>query len=325
MIGKIQLAISRDRIRRIIIKNSLMNLSLFFGLLATIVVTIIIISRVYIFQPLTALETAVTQIGTGELETPIHADRRDEIGQLAAAFKLMMENIKSVTASRDDLDQEIQVRLNTEKSLKASVAEKEVLLKEIHHRVKNNLQIIQSLLSLQSNHGQGVDKAATLQDSINRIRSIALVHETLYQSENLKNLDLQDYVSQLIKHLSNIYYRVASKVDIDLQIDPIQLDLDTSISCGLIINELVTNAFKYAFDNKSNGHLTVQMVRVQDSTIELSVMDDGQGPPAAINFETPETLGLRIISMLAVDQLKGTLSVDAHSGFSVKIRFPVTA
>jgi two-component sensor histidine kinase/HAMP domain-containing protein len=322
-IGSIRLVMTRERIFSQIIKDSAMHLGLFVLLIAAMVWTMLFISRKHVFLPLSSLEETARKIGGGDMDTPIDTRRQDEIGQLATTFKLMMDNVKSITASRDELDFEVYERRTAESRLVALLAEKDLLAKEIHHRVKNNLQMIQSLLSLESGRKLDGSENRIFSESINRIKSIALVHETLYRSENLLRLDLTAYFRELIQHLSDIYYVEASKVAIHTHIDPLRLDLDTSISCGLIVNELVTNAFKYAFKKTNNGHLDLSLISIKGQTAELKIKDNGPGLPNGIRIDESETLGLRIVWMLAKDQLKGSLDVSSDNGLAVTIRFPL--
>ena len=166
-----------------------------------------------------------------------------------------------------------------EERIQASLQEKEILLKEVHHRVKNNMQIIQSLLSLQSNEVNDPEYRKLLADSNSRIKSMALVHEILYQSEDISRLDMQHYFKSIIGNLSRIYQNPAADITISIDIEPVELNLDLSISCGLILNELVTNAYKYAFNDRSAGRIFVSLKKTRANDTILSVADDGPGLP----------------------------------------------
>jgi len=205
-----------------------------------------------------------------------------------------------------------------------SLSEKEVLLREIHHRVKNNMQMIQSLLNLQAAK-MGPDFKASLTDSNSRIKSMALVHETLYRSDDIANLDLDSYFRQLVKHLYKIYLRREKSIEPVFRIEPIALDMDASIACGLILNELVTNALKYAFDNSSPGDdaLEVNLRQIDHQNVELSVSDNGVGLPEDVKIENVPSLGLKIVSMLAEDQLHGQILIDREDGTRFSIQFPL--
>lgn len=217
----------------------------------------------------------------------------------------------------------ITERVQAEEQLKASLKEKEVLLKEIHHRVKNNLQIISSLLYLQS---ENIKDSATLEmfkDSQNRVKSMALIHEQLYQTDNLAKINLADYIECLTNHLSHSYG--AHHISLQLNIEPLFLSIDTAIPCGLIINELVTNAMKYAFPvqqspPKRASKIWIEIQPSDNHDLTLSVKDNGVGFPADINVHRPRSLGLTLVTTL-VKQLKGSLQLQSENGTEFKIRF----
>lgn len=218
---------------------------------------------------------------------------------------------------------DITERKAAREKLLASVKEKEVLLREIHHRVKNNMQIIQSLLSLQMGKFTDEELKKTLQDSNNRIKSMALIHETLYRSDDLANLNIKDYVEQITRYLGKIYIKPDQPIDIDIDIKPFSLGLDASIACGLIINELITNALKYAFPDNTQGMVRISFHKQETGEAVLMVSDNGRGLPEDIQIETVSTLGLRIVKMLAEDQLDGILKVDRNAVLTFYIEFPI--
>ena len=218
------------------------------------------------------------------------------------------------------VQQDITVQKQTQDQLKASLKEKEVLLKEIHHRVKNNLQIVSSLLQMQSRRTQDEDVALVLQDSQNRIASIALVHEKLYRSENLAKIDFAQYVPDLITHLFDSYNISSSRVRISYQVEDIALAIDTAIPCGLILNELVSNALKYAFPENSQGKIQIEFKRNSDDSLTLLVRDNGVGIPKSFDIETTTSLGLTLVLGL-VDQIDGILDLNCDSGTEFTITF----
>lgn len=219
---------------------------------------------------------------------------------------------------------DITSRIVAEAKLQNSLSEKEVLLREIHHRVKNNMQMIQSLTNLQAMKVKNAEFKQALTDSTSRIKSMALIHETLYRSEDLAKLDLKKYFQQLIKHLLKLYRHTKNPIDIHYNIDPIILDMDSSISCGLLVNELVTNALKYAFDDKGHNIITIALRQLENTTIELVVADNGKGLPGPLEEIAQQSLGLQIVTMLAVDQLQGSISTEADEGARFQIRFSLT-
>ncbi|MEQ9671703.1 PAS domain S-box protein [Coleofasciculus sp. G2-EDA-02] len=218
------------------------------------------------------------------------------------------------------VQQDITVQKQAKEQLKASLKEKEVLLKEIHHRVKNNLQIVSSLLQMQSRRTKDQEVALVLQDSQNRIASIALVHEKLYRSENLAQIDFAQYVPDLITHLFDSYNISSSQVRIAYQVEDIALAIDTAIPCGLILNELVSNSLKYAFPENRKGEINIAFQRNCDHRITLIVRDNGVGIPKSFDIETTTSLGLTLVWGL-VEQLDGTLELNCDSGTEFTIIF----
>ncbi|MEQ8383482.1 MAG: PAS domain-containing protein [Coleofasciculus sp. A1-SPW-01] len=219
------------------------------------------------------------------------------------------------------VQQDITVQKQTKEELQASLKEKEVLLKEIHHRVKNNLQIVSSLLQMQSRRTKYQDVALVLQDSQNRIASIALVHEKLYRSDNLAQIDFAQYVPDLITHLFDSYSISSSRVRISYQVEDIDLPIDTAIPCGLILNELVSNTLKYAFPEDQQGEIEIKFQRNPDNNLlTLLVRDNGVGIQKSFDIETTTSLGLTLVLGL-VDQIDGTLDLNCDSGTEFRITF----
>jgi PAS domain S-box-containing protein len=212
---------------------------------------------------------------------------------------------------------DITERKKAEEQIKASLREKEVLLREIHHRVKNNLQVISSLLSLQAAHSKDSQYAEMLQDSQHRIRTMALIHERLYQSENLADIDFNEYVTRLVYGLVRSY-NIADTVTMTIDVEDVSLGIDAAIPCGLIINELVSNSLKHAFPHRT-GEIIVQ-VRSSNKTIELTVADNGIGMED-IDFRATETLGLDLVVTLAEEQLNGEITLQRTKGTAFTIRF----
>jgi len=217
---------------------------------------------------------------------------------------------------------DINHRKQNEQRIRASLNEKEVLLREIHHRVKNNMQVICSLLRLQSNYVNDPHSQMVLQESQNRIRSMALVHEKLYQSKDLTEIDAQDYLTQLIQFLIRSYVAQPEQIDVNLDISKIQLKLDTAIPCGLIINELVSNALKYAFPDGRKGQITISLRMLEDGhMVELTVADDGIGMPEGFSLQESPSLGLQLVFTLVQDQLQGEMEMIRYPGTCFRVRF----
>ncbi|MDX2242135.1 MAG: histidine kinase dimerization/phosphoacceptor domain -containing protein [Leptolyngbyaceae cyanobacterium bins.302] len=206
------------------------------------------------------------------------------------------------------VQQDITERKQAEEFIKASLKEKEVLLKEIHHRVKNNLGVIDGLLQMQARRLQSSEVVEALKESQNRITSIALVHEKLYGSEDLANIDFAQYISQLITHLFNSYNIRFNQIRLITHIEPIPLSVDVAIPCGLIINELISNALKHAFPDSRMGEIQVIFRQPSNQHLCLTVQDNGVGLPSNFQLEQTTTLGMNLVQGL-IKQLKGTLSV----------------
>ncbi len=214
---------------------------------------------------------------------------------------------------------DVTERKQTEEKLKASLKEKEVLLREIHHRVKNNLQVVSSLLKLQSSYTKDTQYMEMLKESQNRIRSMALIHENLYKSEDLASVDFKEYISALVCQLVQSYGVSKERATVTTEVGDVFLGVDAAIYCGLIINELVSNSLKHAFPDRK-GEITVALCSLDDS-IELIVSDTGVGIPEDIDFRNTETLGLRLVTILAEGQLEGEITLDRSEGTAFHIAF----
>ncbi len=199
--------------------------------------------------------------------------------------------------------------------------EKEVLIKEIHHRVKNNLQTISSLLSLQNNYIVNNEIKDIVKESQSRVKSMALIHQLLYQQEDVSKIDFEKYLIQLFQAISSIYSQANKKIECTIHCENIFLDIDTAIPVGLIANELFVNAFKHAFcGDEKDGLITVQMSKQPDKKFIFKFKDNGIGLPLTINIENSNTLGLKLVNIL-VRQIKGELSYHTIDGTEFKIIF----
>ncbi len=234
--------------------------------------------------------------------------------------KIILEQNIRLEELNSALTSEIQTRIDAEEKIKKSLNDKEILLKEIHHRVKNNLQVISSLLYLQSNKLDGKAQKEIFSESQNRIKSMALVHEKLYKSNDLAGIELQDYIHSLVNYLLRSYDVGYNKIRQEINVDNIFLSIDKSIPFGLIINELVTNSLKYAFVGRDEGLLRINIKRISDGVIFLSVFDDGIGIPANFDIKSSNSLGLRLVQTL-VTQLEGTFRLHSDGGTEFIIEF----
>jgi PAS domain S-box-containing protein len=225
------------------------------------------------------------------------------------------ENKFTTSIIRDVTERQIN-----EKKLQNSLNEKELLLKEIHHRVKNNLMIISSLLNLQSRYIKDEESKNIFKESQNRTRSMALIHERLYQSTDLKRIDFGDYIQTLSNDLYNTYVMDKTLISLNVDVKDIMLDIDISIPLGLIINELVTNCLKHAFPDGESGKIDIKF-QILNNEYQLQVKDDGIGFPEDIEYKNTNSLGLRLVISLT-EQIDGEIELNNTSGTSFKIIFP---
>lgn len=214
---------------------------------------------------------------------------------------------------------DITERKKTDEQLQTSLEEKEILLKEIHHRVKNNFQIISSLLSLQEKRITDEEFTRTIMDSKNRVRAMALIHEKLYSSENFTSLDFSEYLHILAQELFQIY---AKNPDIIMNIhaEEVMLNINQAIPCGLIVHELISNALKYAFPTEIKGG-TITISLQENDSIELSVADNGVGIPKDLDPKKTSSLGFKLLFTLAETQLKGSIQLNRQGGTQFTLRF----
>ena len=228
-------------------------------------------------------------------------------------FLSVMEDISDRKAAFYEREQ-------AQAKLKASLYEKEVLLKEIHHRVKNNLYIISNLLDLQSETLEDEGSKQLFADSQNRLQTMALIHEQLYKSTDLATIDFTSYVRNLVNNLYYSYDNTDGKIEIAIHGDSLLLNLETAIPCGLLINELITNSFKYAFPESRPGTIAIQINCDRHENIHLTVCDDGIGIPDRIDWQNTSSLGLRLVNILA-EQLEADIALDRHNGTSFHLVF----
>jgi two-component sensor histidine kinase len=192
-----------------------------------------------------------------------------------------------------------------------SLREKDVLLKEVHHRVKNNIQIISSLLNLQARYVKDRQAREIIQDSRNRIESMALVHEKLFRSKDLEKINMDSYIQELTAYLFNSYSTSRSQVVLKINVAAVALGIDTAIPLSLIINELVVNSLKHAFPESRHGEITIELTKTADNSLTLVFSDNGVGFPATVNFPHSQSLGLQLIQSLA-HQLMGDIAVTSN-------------
>jgi PAS domain S-box-containing protein len=215
---------------------------------------------------------------------------------------------------------DITERKRAEEQIQTSLKEKEVLLKEIHHRVKNNLQVISSLLNLQAGVIKDPQTLQMFKESQNRVRSMALIHEILYQSKDLASIDLAAYIRNLAAHLFGSYGVNAHAIALKINVDDVFLNVDMAIPCGLIINELVSNCLKHAFPGSQRGEIHIELRSGGDHQFTLTVSDNGVGFPKEVDFRKTESLGLQLVNTLT-EQLGGSVKLEQQGGTAFTITF----
>jgi two-component sensor histidine kinase len=218
---------------------------------------------------------------------------------------------------------DITERVQAERQVEASLKEKEVLLQEIHHRVKNNLQIISSLLNLQAQQIEDQGIVDAFRDSQNRIRSMALIHEQLYGSHDLAEIDFGAYIRDLAIDLFRSYQVDARRIRLDVETDRVRLGIDRAVPCGLIVNELVSNALKHAFPNGRQGGIQVDL-RAEGQQMTILVRDDGIGLPEGLDYQNTPSLGLQLVNSL-VSQVDGEITLEPVQGTGFRVKFPLSA
>lgn len=221
------------------------------------------------------------------------------------------------------LQSEVADRKNAEETLKKTVKEKELLLKELNHRTKNNMSVICGLLTLQSEFSKDELLTQCLEKLNDRIRSMALVHEKLYLSDDLSNISLNTYINDLVNYLKISYITNSSNFSVELDIidKPITVSIDTAIPCGLIINELITNSLKHAFPDKINGRIEIKLYVSDTDEIVFMISDNGVGLPEDFNFDDSNSLGMYLVKNLTESQLRGEIEIKRDEGSQFLFKF----
>ena len=218
---------------------------------------------------------------------------------------------------------DITERKQAEERIHASLREKEILLREVHHREKNNLQVISGLLELQASSIGNPDLTGMLNQSQSRIQAMALVHEKLYASKDFARIDCAGYVGALSQDLFQSHKINPGKIDLIIQTDGVYVDINKAIPCGLVLNELISNALKHAFPGDRHGELQIIIREEKNTEMEIVVRDNGLGLPDDVNIHQPRTMGLNLVNGLVKKQLKGQMEVRRDNGTEIRIKFPL--
>ena len=269
----------------------------------------------------------IAQTRLSQINAQLGQEANDRL-EAQQALKKLNENLESrveqrtilLAESNQQLQQEIIKHQETEAKLKSSLMEKDVLLKEIYHRVKNNLLVVSSLLELQTDYIEDSSIIKMIKNSQSRIHSMALVHEQLYRSDNLKEIDISVYVAALLNKISKSHSIQEKGIEFLVNVQSINLNIETTHSCGLIINELVTNALEHAFNGREAGKIWLDLILTDDNQIILTIKDNGIGLPSNFDFHEAESLGLRLVRILT-RQLEGEIEIDLDQGTCFKMTF----
>jgi len=263
----------------------------------------------YLAELANSSENAIYRSQLDELSLKLYS----EIEQINASLE---EKVLQRTA---ELQNEVELRSESERQLKDAVRQKDILLMEIHHRVKNNLQVISSLLNLQADGITDKRVLSLFEDCRHRVNSMALIHEKMYQSKNLVNIDIRNYMDDLIRSLIDAYDSNKT-IHLHTDIEDHPFRIDTIVPLGLILNEIISNSLKYAFGEKAEGDLYVSLHGTAPHKFLLEVSDNGKGIPETINFDKAESLGMQLIQMLS-GQINGNVRVTREGGTKYTIEF----
>jgi two-component sensor histidine kinase/HAMP domain-containing protein len=274
----------------------------------------------WVTKPIVTLSNAAGRIGKGDLSTRISINSNDEIEQLATAFNNMTENLENTLTSRNNLTKEVVLRKEAEQGIKRQLEEKEIILKEVNHRIKNNLASISSLLSLQAGSITHPEALAALQDAIGRVNSMYVLYENLLISDNYQFTSVKDYLENLIENLISIFPPDLN-LKVEKNIDDFDLDPKKLIPVGIIVNELLTNTMKYAFEGRDSGHIQVTVTAIENQAT-LIIQDNGRGLPEGFDMKEQTGFGIMLVSMLS-EQLNAELSMESLDGVRSTLKFQI--
>ncbi|MHC4537865.1 MAG: histidine kinase dimerization/phosphoacceptor domain -containing protein, partial [Planctomycetota bacterium] len=228
--------------------------------------------------------------------------------------------VKLINAN-EQLQVEITERKLTEEQLKTSLKEKELLLQEIHHRVKNNLTVISSLFSLSSRRSDNPEVIGLLREAQAKIYTMALIHSQLYDSGNFDAINMEEYIRKLVAYLSQMYDLREKRITFVIQHSDVTLSLTQAIPCALVLNELISNVFKHAFQERESGTFEIAMKQSSYGAVTIRVKDDGSGIPQEIDLDRVDSLGFKLVRNLVRIQLRGTMQIQRHQGTEVIVEF----
>ncbi len=333
-IGRVYVGLSLEEVRRQV-RTSRVKIAAISLLVLGVGFAAVLSSSIVLTEPLQAIARTARRIAAGDLSQRATVRGKGEIAVLASAFNKMMDDLASAYARLEEanahlerrveertqqLRNEVAERERAQQRIAAALREKTVLFQEVHHRVKNNMQVISSMLRLQSGYLSDPQALEAFNECQNRVKTMALIHEKLYQSKNLAMIDFGEYVQSLASQVVRSYGQRAAQVQTKVEVKDVVLGVDAGIPCGLIINELLSNAVKHAFP-EGKGTVSLRMNR-SDGLIELRVVDDGIGFPKDVDFRNPGSLGLQLVNTL-VNQLEGSMELVSNGkGSEFRITFP---
>jgi len=294
-------------------------------LLITGIFFIILISLSALFlgkwfaNPLIKLSEVAHKIGKGKLYTRADISSTDEIGNLAHSINMMTENLTQTLTSRDNLIKEIKLREKAEEKIKNQLVEKEIILKEVHHRIKNNFSSIVSLLSLQADSISNTEAFTILQEAIGRVNSMAILYEKMLITDDYQTSSVKEYLNNIIDDIDSLFAK-DQNIIFKSEISNTQLNPKKLIPLGIILNELLTNIIKYAFIDRTSGLIEI-MLNKNDYEITFIIQDNGNGLPEKFDMEKQTGFGLMLIKML-VEQLEGTFTIESKNGTRSILKFP---
>ncbi len=291
------------------IKRTVMVFSLVAGLIALIILFVANEIAGSVTRPLQLIKECAQRAGQGQYDRKLKIQGSAELMDLAGAFNQMLHGLRRSRA-----------RLVEEGRLRNALAEKETLLRELYHRTKNNMQVISSLIHLQASAPGRKEVMEMMDDTRNRIQAMALVHAKLYKSRDLSNLDIKDYIEDLAATLLKSC-RKQDSIMLNLDLESIFVSLDTATTCGLILNELMSNSMKYAFNCSGVSEIRIGFHRRAPNSLDMSYSDNGSGLPDGFDFKNSQSLGLRLVHSLATRQLKGTLDMRNGNGAEFRVSF----
>ena len=241
------------------------------------------------------------------------------VQERTAELNALTAELRADIAHRQQIEQELR---DSQARLQATIQEKEVLLAEVYHRIKNNLQIISSLLDLQADMVEDPQVRALFEDSQQRIQAVALLHESLSQGSNVARIPAAQYIHRLSTQVFQAYTPPGDRITLNIEVDPIWIEVRNAVPCGLLVNELLSNSLKYAFPGNQGGEITITLRATPEGHMVLVIHDTGVGFPAHIDFRYTGSLGLQLVCLLT-EQLGGTIELDRASGTRWTLRFPM--